>query len=271
LRRAVAATFRAAVNVLGGIVGTAVAVFALTLAVGPWLVVGGLIPAPQGQLRDLKLADDATLSVAGATLLLALFTAVLALYTRASVVEGRKEGLVAERALEASWRPILVDVPAGLFTTAGGFGLWDMGRVRIQEMGVPLERLRVVLPLRNVGTGPAIITSGSLSIRDHKSLAVAEISAPIVPPGANELTKIEFDISVARKDLGTLVEDLQKPGDDRPPWLVVVGYTDQAGSNLWRTEVHIYPSDGSSWFVRQVALVDGKTGRPVVMSGPKSR
>jgi hypothetical protein len=172
--------------------------------------------------------------------------------------------------MEASWRPILVDIPSGLFVTnnSAPFGSWDRGRVRLNPQGAPLESLQLIVPFRNVGTGPAIIVAASLSIGDHKSIAPAKISAPIVPPSLDELVKIEFEIPVGKKEHGTLVDDLQKKAG-RPPWLVVVAYNDQAGTNLWRTEAHIHPSDESDWFVRQIALFD-KTGRRVVISAPKS-
>jgi hypothetical protein len=235
---------------------------AIALAVGPWVLALDLIPRP-GAFAALTLADDAAISVAGATLVLAIFTAV-------SVFEGHRERLVSERALEASWRPILVDVPLGLFVSSGTFMSFDRGRVQLTRVGTPLVKLRPMVPLRNVGSGPAIILGGSLSIGSHRSVAPAEISAPIVPPDTSELVTIGFEILADRADLGTLVDDLQKETADRPPWLVVVAYTDQAGSNQWRTEVHVHPIDANGWYVRQVALVDGKTDRTVVMSGPKT-
>jgi hypothetical protein len=283
---------RAAIAVVG-LLGFALLIFSIVGLLG-------LVSTPVGPVRQhLSPADLASSAVAGATLILAVFTAYLAMATRESVAATRREAAIAEQALaaaqeqarigaeqvlatnrhaeiaqetlEASWRPILVDVPIGLFvvTSSSVFGSWDRGRVRVTEVGRPLQKLRATIPLRNVGSGPAIIVSSSLSIGDYKSIAAPEISAPIVPPAMDELTNIEFDIDVGRKDLGSLVDDLQKEGPDRPPWLVVVAYRDQAGSNLWRTEAHVYPSEEHRWYVRQVALVDGKTGRTVVMSGPK--
>lgn len=100
----------------------------------------GLVSTPLGPVRQhLSAADLASSAVAGATLMLAVFTAYLAIATRASVAATRREAAIAEQALaaaqeqarigaeevkatnrhaeiaqetlEASWRPMLVDVP----------------------------------------------------------------------------------------------------------------------------------------------------------------
>jgi hypothetical protein len=219
----------------------------------------GVLPVPE-QLNGLHLADDAAVSVAGATLFLALFTA-------ASVSEGRRERLVSERALEASWRPILVDVPIGELEERGSIWSFDRGRPSLQRMSAPTKYLRPTVPLLNAGLGPAVITSASLDVRDKASVGVPQISSSIVPAG--HLTTIFFEVPLDREDLAPLVEELIKEGDSRPPLLVRVHYGDQAGRGQWLSEIHIHPASAARWYVRQVRVVDAKTHRTVFMSGPK--
>jgi hypothetical protein len=88
--------------------------------------------------------------------------------------------------------------------------------------------------------------------------------------GPKEQTELVFKIPTVRKDLSQLLVDLQQEGENRPPWLVKVSYSDQAESNTWRTEVHIYAYGIRSWYVRLIALKDDKTSRVVAMSGSTS-
>jgi hypothetical protein len=241
-------------------VGAVVALAALSLTIGPWLLALGVVPTPP-QLHDLRLADDAATSVAGATLFLALFTA-------ASVAEGRRERLVSERALEASWRPMLVDVPIGELVQHTQWFSSDAGRPSLQVMNSPKRYVRPTVPLLNAGSGPAVITAASLMIQDKPSRGVPQMSSSIVPPG--HVTTVLFDLPLDEPAVEEMAEALKAEGKDRPPWVAEVRYGDQAATGEWITEVHVHPARERMWYVSQIRLLDARTRRVLVTSAPRA-
>jgi hypothetical protein len=251
----------------------------------------------------------AIVTVAGCTGLLALITSFLAVYTRRAVVEARRaatatddalrssqehlkvalehvtvgqnqveasnrQAAVAQRALEASFRPLLADVPLGFRSYPDEGRSVEVVREQFEHIqdesqvitGVDYGRPGFYsVALRNVGTGPAVVTEVTLQAAGV-TWNECTISAAIVPPG--ELSRFTFTIPADRDELVPIRNEILRS----TTMLVVVGYTDQAGLHRLRTEAHLsrYRHAGgvSPWYVRQVATFEGDGEEPITMSAP---
>ncbi len=234
------------------------------------------IPAPSFR-EGVTLADLGSLVVAAATVLLAGFTALLALVTSRSIAATRREAGIAEaalaiakrdadiseQALEASWRPRLVDVPWGQYRVPDSIrGHYDLATVIVHKLD-QTSATRVEMPLRNIGTGPAIIKGAGLSVDSDVGWSGASISRTIVAP--DELTRIRFDVPHDRAELQPMLDTLDQ---GNRTVLIDVAYTDQGGTRTYRSQAHLHHTATSGWRVRQVALFDGDAKTPFAMSGP---
>jgi hypothetical protein len=239
----------------------------------------GLINTPVGPVRQhLSPADLASSSVAGATLMLAVFTAYLAIATRASVAATRGEAAIAEKALqaaqeqaqigakqvdatnrnaeiakdtlEAGWRPMLVDVPTQ----------WDPARSKVQIMsGDIIGGLSIELWLRNIGSGPAIITRAGVHAGSAGGPASAIMSS-VVPVG--EATRLEFQLA-PEPPTNAVISTLKQS----QPVRVTVFYSDPGGHHQWRTRVELAQAEGSEWRIRSLELSE-ENAEPFAKSGP---
>jgi hypothetical protein len=178
----------------------------------------GLVNTPLGPVRQhLSAADLASSAVAGVTLMLAVFTAYLAIATRASVAATTREAAIAEQGLaaaqeqarigaeqvvatnrhaklaqetlEASWRPFLVNVPWGYLTRPSFMGTRDAAQIEVykDDQGA----FDIDVPLRNIGSGPALITKAGMSLTQLHSEAVT-LSSAIVASG--EIVRVGFRV-----------------------------------------------------------------------------
>jgi hypothetical protein len=272
-------------------------VLALSLVAVPLLDLSNVpLPgfAPFNIGRGLTTTDLITLTVSGATLLLGLLTGLLALLTWRAVLAGRDEAKIANAALaasqrqtkiaeeqmaisskqvtiaqetlEASWRPFLVDVPLGRYLDASSHpGFPPSDRAWVQVARKPnSDGWTCGVPLRNIGSGPAIIRATGLE-GGGASWSGAGTSASIVAP--QELTRITFDVPSDRDD----VSDLRTSLHDGQPFVVTVAYSDQSGRNLSYTKAHGCAKgtgDARRWHIRQVGLHNDPNDEPFAMSGP---
>jgi hypothetical protein len=234
----------------------------------------GLVSTPVGPIRQhLSPSDLASSAVAGATLMLAAFTAFLALVTRASVAATTREADIATQALaaaqetarvgaeqvkatnrhaeiaqetlEASWRPVLVDVPGAqvaVFSHDGG-------------------GLDVTVKLRNIGSGPAIISRAGLSAGSAGVLA-SRIRSSVVGP--DEMTTIDFALPPEPPEARAIMANLKADA----AVAVTVFYGDQGGHHRWRTRAEVdKPGPDSGWWIRDVELSE-ENAEPFAKSGP---
>ena len=255
-----------------------IAVFVLAALVSIALIVVPIlllykIPVPDtpalASNTGLTSTDVISLVVVGATLLLALLTGSLALFTRLAVLTGREEARVANDAvelsreqnaiaresLEASWRPVLVDVPLGKYFT----GTSDPAVIQVAPPST--APLSGSVPFRNVGSGPAIVKAGAVSA-DGVAWVVS-FSSTIVP--LNEITQVSFAIPRDRPELKPMVESIER----RNPFIASLSYTDQGGRNIWVSKAHVVPT-ARGWEVRQIDLHLEGSEQPPLVSGPTS-
>jgi type II secretory pathway pseudopilin PulG len=263
------------VTVLAIFVFAILSVVSLGLVVSAVLEATGVVILPQPKPRSAT--DDASIAVAGATLLLAVLTAGLAYLTYTAVDAARRQEAIANEALAqsrqmaaaadkqaaaserqassasdtltASWQPILVDVPRGV------------ADVHVMEKAGDYD---LSVPFRNVGTGTAILLGLGVTVMGENGPPGRMLSA-IVPPG--EITRLGFWLQASDPRYSTLIGNLKR-GD---PFEVSVSYTDQHGSPAWMTMAHVSPVRPGVWAVRQVGLYRPPgAATPYVMSGPAS-
>ena len=283
----------------------------IALIVVPWLAYARVLTIPWLRFAQpgarLSTTDVATVTVAGATGLLALSTVLLAVSARRAVAAvqraveatdtaltssqdqvkvaqqqlgvgfdlveaSNRQAAAAQRALEASFRPLLSEVPRGFRTYPESGREIEVVRDQVEHIedesqviaGAEYGRPGYYsVALRNVGTGPAVVTDVRLQAGDvawHE----CTISAAVVPPG--ELSRFTFTIPADRDALVPIRNDILRSNT----MLVVVGYTDQAGLHRIRTEAHLsrFQNAGavSPWYVRQVATFEGDGDEPIVKS-----
>jgi hypothetical protein len=190
------------------------------------------------------------------------------------VEAGKRQAAVAQRVLEASFRPLMADVPRGFRSyrdTARPVEVVPGHREHIEDESEVISAADYGKPgyfsvaLRNIGTGPAVVTGVKLE-GEGVALNECNISAAIVPPG--ELSRFTFTIPADRDDLMPIRNAILRS----TALMVVLRYTDQAGLHEMRTEAHLsrYRQTGkvSPWYIRQVATFDWDSEKPTIMSAP---
>lgn len=268
-----------------GILGFGLLVFSI-------LGLFGLISTPLGPVRQhLSPADLASSAVAGATLMLAVFTAYLAIATRASVAATRREAAIAEEALaaaqeqarigaeqvkatnrsaeiaqetlEASWRPILVDVPWGYARYEGEdahlidaySGPWSAGGPTLTVFDVPF---------RNIGSGPAVIRRALIAGGVATSDAESFTSSMVAP---KELARVKF-VLPHDEAVPKAIADMLKSKEPRSPAVAAtVWYSDQRGQRTWRTRAELRASGDGRYVVDKIALYNDDDTEPFAQSG----
>jgi len=232
-------------------------------------------------------ADLASIAVAGGTLILATVTVVLALLTRRSLALGAAElkaaedsvravneqtgkladqvtatqgqAKVARETLEATWRPFLVDVPYGFATRGsarGGSGDAAVINVWKNDNG----SMEADVPLRNIGSGPAIINRAEVSVNQLHERA-SRWSPAIVAPG--EVVRLRFEVALGTATRNALVDALA----NLRPCVVTVFYSDQ-GTGKWRSRIQLHrsPEEGPVYEVDFVELYVGDDNTPFATS-----
>jgi hypothetical protein len=248
------------------------------------LALFGVAPAP-GQATTI--GDQASIAVAGGTLILATVTVVLALLTRRSLTLGAAElkaaedsvkavneqtgkladqvtatqgqAKVARETLEASWRPFLVDVPYG-FANRGSArgGVGDAAVIDVWKNDNGSQEADV--PLRNIGSGPAIIHRAEVSVNQLHERA-SRWSPAIVAPG--EVVRLRFLVATGTATRNALIDALKK----LEPCVITVFYADQ-GTGKWRSRVYLHrlPEEGPVYTVDFVELYVGDENTPFATS-----
>jgi hypothetical protein len=274
---------------------TVLALAALVVVVTAVLLLLGvavpLLP-PLSTASTLSTADAFALLTGGLTGLLAVGTFVLAAYTRQAVSAGlaetrvaqetllqaqrqveiasdqvtatNRQAEVAQATLEASWRPLLTDVPLGQYVERSAmYGAMvierDYGQVNVSSNATDTETTCEV-SFRNIGSGPAIIKGAGIT-GDGVDWNVDSMSRTIIAPG--EFTTVTSKIPHERPDLKRLVDAIEQG----QVLTVGLSYTDQGGRNRWRTTFFLH-RENEDWRVRQVAVYEGDAVEPIAMSAP---
>jgi hypothetical protein len=223
----------------------------------------------------------ATLGTAAATLLLAAGTFWLAWSTREDVkgskrqvaigleqVEvSRRQATAAERAIQGQHTPLLIDVPYGTEREPTRFdhlgqpmSFRDASEV-IVRLAAETASLQIGVPLRNVGTGLARVTSLSL----EPGFGVqwnSTIPKPNVPAGE----RARFALSVHPDQAG--YELMRALVERRDGFAVSVTYTDAAGAQATITSATLYADGETRWRVRTIDTVAADEGTDPVESAP---
>jgi hypothetical protein len=172
------------------------------------------------------------------------------------VALGTEQLDASRKALLRSSRPLIVNVPLDTFFTREVPPRTDRGLI---EILMSPEAFLVVVPIRNIGSGAAVIADALLETPSGKrrcnpsNLIVAQ----------NELSVLTFDVK--RQDLDAKPENLDGSKNAVVgSWIrVEVTYSDNAGSQSLRTILHIpYDNLQMQYFVRQVTIgeeVEGGT------------
>jgi hypothetical protein len=188
----------------------------------------------------------------------------LAAATFSQVAATQQQAAIAQRTLEASWRPLLVDVPRGFATRAVSGPLAQMTEVDAAEV-VGVKRsdgtARVVVPFRNIGSGPAVVTKAVLSFGQLHADATS-FSSSIV--AVREVVHIHFDLAPVGAALINIISQLEASR----PFTVAVFYGDQGGVGKWRSRAQLHrPAQGRLYSVLNVELYEGDANTPFATSG----
>jgi hypothetical protein len=181
------------------------------------------------------------------------------------VEAANKAAAVATKAWQASLRPVLADVPEGIYPTEAV--LFDDGIDSIVGDGGDVVVLDDDSPdfaycsvaLRNIGLGTAVIRGLGLEFPGDVGWS-GKMSLAVVPPG--EKTRLTFTIPKDRPELAEGIRRMHA-GD----FTVGVRYSDVVGEADLITRVHCYRTSGPKFRVRQF-FQSHADGEPFVSSGP---
>jgi len=150
-------------------------------------------------------------------------------YTSRAAITQEKESL------QAAFRPVIVDVPLGLYMEPSktNYNPDDLGAIhwRNEPDGV----VRLTVPVRNVGPGPAFVYGSWVSAVTADSKA--EIDHQVIPP--NEIAVISIETrrpTTMRKAL----EEALKPGGS---YAVTLSYLDLSGTRRFQSIIHLATKD----------------------------
>lgn len=150
----------------------------------------------------------------------------------------------ARLSLQSAIRPLLVNIPPGRV----GPGIVrhanaDAGAIVFFQPGGPHEAAldpRIVVPLRNIGPGPAFIQEALIEVPWTRRRS--QPSGLVIAPG--EPTTFTFQVTKGPEGVSS-------------PWLrVEITYTDVAGEQTLRTT--LYAEHDQRWAVRQLILSEQK-------------
>jgi len=185
--------------------------------------------------------------------------------TREEAAATREEAAIARQTLESSWRPLVVDVPFGYAVRRvtqppySDVGEADAAEVTAVKRGDGTAR--VVVPFRNIGSGPALISKAVLSIGQLHAEATSFSSSVVA---AREVVRVYFELAPAGAILINLISQI----DAGKAFTVAVFYGDQGGTGHWRSRAVVHrPAGASSYEVLNVELYEGDATTPFATSG----
>lgn len=165
---------------------------------------------------------------------------------------GTKQVDLAQRTMQATYRPLLANVP--LVQSLTDPSREDRGAVshyRIEGQAV----IRIVFPIRNIGVGAAIIKEALLEAGGSPQ-ARCEQSGLVVAAG--EQTAFSFVVPHLIAPEGTWAEQRFAGAELR----LTIDYADAAGDQLLRTELHASHGDWG-YRVRRITLAEVQSGGSV--------
>jgi hypothetical protein len=197
-----------------------------------------------------------TLALASVTVILAAISAVGVWVAARSARDTRLLARTSRAALDASIQPLLAPVPVGEFDAEKPDA--DVGQVIVKGDG---ESLFLAVPLRNVGTGVALIYRTYITISDGIDWLDGKASHIAVPVG--EQTRVYFDIS--RQYRREYIEAL---GDAL--WVVVM-YMDAGGEQQMRTRAVVHETSHHVFEVTRVYVHRGEDEASFITAGTTLR
>jgi hypothetical protein len=205
--------------------------------------------------------DAAQLATAGGTL-------VLAVATFQSVRSANRAARVAEQALQVNLQPVLVtsrpeDPPERVTFREGMVLEAPAGGAFVDERD---GNFFVVLPLRNVGNGLAVLRAGHVALGEvveSRLQAQGPNGAAMWPESRDVYRDLQRDLYVPPGERGYWqigvrgTDDpfhpvLEKAIVDRQRLLVTLLYTDHLGGHRSKTQFVLTPLDDCSWFASVV-------------------
>lgn len=233
-----------------------------------------------GFTLDLRTVDAVGLG----TLLLAIATAVLAWKTRTlareaeedrkvalrqvdtaqeALSESREQTKIARQTLGAQIRPVLIDVPLDL-SYAGPITYEDfepiVERPGFVQVDLSDRHAAISVPMRNAGTGLAMIRAVALHIGEPIPSLPVTIRPANVPP--REDARVSFLVEVDHPAL----KAMRRIRQDKS-FSLEVSYSDLAGEQMTVTRFDIYFRSGN-WEVRQIHFQEPGADQPFAGSAP---
>jgi hypothetical protein len=188
--------------------------------------------------------------VAVGTITLAGVTFYLAMKTRADVGAALRSAETSERALAASLRPLIADVP-----------LDETGSTEADVFAEGAD-VRIYVPLRNVGAGLALLSDADLDFGEIRRSWDSSTLQSAVPAG--EGTRLDFVVKChSPDDAETVAEALVTAGR----FWVDVRYRDMDGRQPMLTRATIAYYEGETlddWYVDEVAVFRDGEADPFV-------
>jgi hypothetical protein len=186
----------------------------------------------------------------------------------------RQEVEVSRQAMQASYRPRLVDVPYGRFvretqSLLPGSGPISHDDAELRVDSPPPEdrpsNMTIRVPVRNVGTGLALIHEVRLRWHEPGSNVAPDetvylgLAAPTVLP-PSEFTRVSFTFGP---------EEAQRVASihDAAAFAVEVRYRDTSGEVSEMTRLDLATRAQQRWRVRQVHLYEDGADAPYASSG----
>lgn len=218
------------------------------------------------------------------TWLVALGTLGLAIATYAVARQAKNEATAVRQQAETAVRPILVEVPIGVYVEreiAQPGSLTtphedDRGEIIVDQEN---ESLFVWLPLRNAGSGAALIRDIAMTstpLTGHLVQVATETSQMLVPP--EQIVGFSIDLTYLTGEAGAsaLVKAKEEPSAanlESHQLVASVTYTDVNGGQGTRTVVFLRyrsrPGLLSPWRVSRLELYEGDHPDPFVTLEPE--
>jgi hypothetical protein len=227
------------------------------------LTVGLALAGGQHWARHHLDAWDAWVAIG--TIGLAVATTYLARQTHDEVKAATRDLDLTQRSFETSTRPVLVDVPLGVFVerwqdVSAGIQQRQEDRGQVVVLMSPGE-LYCSLPIRNVGAGLALVRAKAISWAAREVPWSSEVPGAIPP---NEIVNAHFRGPVANTETLESVKGIET-------FQITIDYSDLAAVRVSTTVflVSRVPHVTSGWAVVEVRLYDGGQ-HPYVTLSPRT-
>jgi hypothetical protein len=168
------------------------------------------------------------------------------------------------RALAASVQPLVTDVPLDQYRQpeVRQLGHHDLGAIVVNQINDSLE---ILVPIRNIGSGPAFIRVGSIggavgmdvpAIFDREVIAAGELAFAAANVSQEHISYANLQLLTTE---GT--------------WRLIVQYGDLSGDRKFQSELKIRSQPEKPYYIRQVRIrsLDSEwrtTTAPDIVSGP---